>query len=93
MIKNFRHKGLEQFFNTGNKSGIQPQHVIKINVQLTAIHAAESPDDLRAPVSWRLHKLTGDLVGFWSLTVNGNWRVIFKFYENDIELVDYLDYH
>ena len=50
MIKNFRHKGLEQFFNTGNKSGIQPHHAMKLKVQLTAMHAAESPDDLRAPV-------------------------------------------
>lgn len=93
MIKNFRHKGLEQFFITGNKAGIQPHHAVKLKVQLTAMHAAESPDDLRAPVSWRLHQLTGDLAGFWSLTVNGNWRVIFKFDNHDIELVDYLDYH
>ena len=58
MIKTFRHKGLEQFFTTGSKSGIQPHHVAKLNMQLTAMNAAESPDDLRAPTSWRLHQLT-----------------------------------
>lgn len=42
---------------------------------------------------WRLHPLKGELEEFWSLTVNGNWRVIFRFVGSDIELVDYLDYH
>ena len=93
MIKSFRHKGLEQFYKTGSKSGIQPHHAVKLKIQLSALNAAESPDDLRAPVAWRLHQLTGELAGFWSLTVNGNWRVIFRFDESDIELVDYLDYH
>jgi proteic killer suppression protein len=93
MIKSFRHKGLEQFYTTGNKSGIQPHHASKLNIQLTALNAAESADDLRAAVSWRLHQLSGDLAGFWSLTVNGNWRIIFQFDKNDVVLVDYLDYH
>jgi toxin HigB-1 len=92
MIKSFQHKGLEQFYKTGNKSGIQPHHSVKLNVQLTAMSAAEKADDLRVP-AWRLHQLSGDMAGFWSITVNGNWRVIFRFEEGDIELVDYLDYH
>ncbi len=93
MIKSFQHKGLEQFFRTGSKAGIQPHHATKLNIQLTALNAAESAEDLRAPGAWRLHQLTGELAGFWSITVNGNWRVIFKFDGNDAELVDYLDYH
>jgi proteic killer suppression protein len=48
--------------------------------------------DLDMP-GWRLHPLKGELVGYWSLTVSGNWRVIFRFIGSDIELVDYLDYH
>jgi proteic killer suppression protein len=42
---------------------------------------------------WRLHSLTGELRGFHSITVNGNWRMIFRFVGQDVELVDYLDYH
>jgi len=42
---------------------------------------------------WRLHALSGNQAGFWSITVNGNWRVIFRFVNSDVELVDYLDYH
>ena len=93
MINSFQHKGLALFFTTGVKSGIQPHHATKLQVQLSALSVAESPDDLRAPVAWRLHSLSGSLQGYWSLTVNGNWRLIFKFDDNDIELVDYLDYH
>lgn len=92
MIKSFQHKGLGQFFVTGSKSGIQPHHAAKLTIQLTAMNAAECAEDLRVP-AWRLHQLSGDMAGFWSIMVNGNWRVIFRFDNGDIELVDYLDYH
>jgi proteic killer suppression protein len=92
VIKSFRHKGLEAFFRRGTKSGIQPHHAAKLRVQLTALNAAAKPDDLSAP-GWRLHPLTGSFKGFYSITVNGNWRVIFRFDGVDVELVDYLDYH
>ncbi|NJD08853.1 MAG: peptidase [Methylococcaceae bacterium] len=93
MIKSFAHKGLEAFFRTGSKAGIQASQAIKLRLLLTALDAAVSPDDLRIPPSWRLHPLKGNLNGHWSLTVNGNWRVIFKFDETDVVLVDYVDYH
>ena len=92
MIKSFRHKGLEAFFRRGTKSGIQPHHAAKLRLQVTALDAATRPDDLAAP-GWRLHPLTGNLRGFYSITVSGNWRVIFRFDGKDVELVDYLDYH
>jgi len=59
---------------------------------LTFLDQAAGPDDLDLP-GWRLHPLKGELAGFWSLTVNGNWRVIFRFTGIDVELLDYLDYH
>lgn len=93
MIKSFKHKGLEAFYTSGSKAGIQAQHAEKLRVQLTALDSAISADDLRAPAGWRLHSLSGKLQGFYSLIVNGNWRVIFRFDGNDVELVDYLDYH
>ena len=92
MIKSFRHKGLEAFFRRGTKSGIQPHHAAKLRLQVTALDAATRPDDLAAP-GWRLHPLTGNLRGFYSITVSGNWRVIFRFDGKDVDLVDYLDYH
>lgn len=92
MIKSFRHKGLENYYRTGSKAGIQPTHATKLRIMLTALDAAEAPENLNAP-SWRLHGLSGDLQGFWSITVNGNWRIVFRFENQDVELIDYLDYH
>ena len=93
MIKSFKHKGLEAFYTSGSKAGIQAQHAEKLRVQLTALDSAISADDLRAPAGWRLHSLSGKLQVNYTLTVNRNWRVIFRFDGNDVELVDYLDYH
>lgn len=92
MIRSFRHKGLEQFFLAGSVKGIQPQHAQKLQSQLGALHAAGGPEDMRIP-GWKLHRLKGGLKDFWSVTVNGNWRLIFRFADKDADLVDYLDYH
>lgn len=92
MIKNFRHKGLETFFKTGSKAGIQPHHAGKLGLILTLLDSAKRPEDMNAP-GWKLHPLTGELAGHWAVTVNGNWRLIFAFDGENAELVDYLDYH
>ncbi len=47
---------------------------------------------MNAP-GWRFHGLSGDLKGFFSVTINGNWRLVFRFNGKDAELVDYVDYH
>lgn len=92
MIKSFRHKGLQRFFETGNKSGIQAAHAAKLRLLTAALDQAIKAEDLSAP-AWALHPLKGDLKGHWALTVNGNWRVVFTFEGTDAVLVDYRDYH
>lgn len=92
MIKSFRHKGLEAFYRKGTRTGINPRHANRLHAQLSALDVAKSPDDMAFP-GWRLHPLGHDLAGYWSVTVNGNWRMIFRFDGEDAELVDYLDYH
>lgn len=92
MIKSFRHKGLEAFFKKGSKAGIQPHHAARLRIQLTTLDSAKQAKDVNVP-GWKLHELTGNRAGFLSVTVNGNWRLIFRFVGKDIELVDYLDYH
>ena len=92
MIKSFQHKGLKAFFETGSKAGIQAQHAPKLARILSRLDVAKSAPDVNIP-GWRLHPLTGDLDGYYGVTVNGNWRVIFKFENEDVILVDYLDYH
>jgi len=92
MITGFRHKGLEDFYRSGSCKGIQAAHAAKLERILGALDVAVGPEDLNFP-SFRLHPLKGELKGFWSITVNGNWRVIFRFAGGDVELVNYLDYH
>ena len=92
MIKSFRHAGLERFFFTGTKAGIQPNHARKLNVQLTALNKARLPADMAVP-GWNLHPLRRDLKQHWSIQVNGNWRLTFRFEGEDAILVDYQDYH
>ncbi|MDX9906804.1 MAG: type II toxin-antitoxin system RelE/ParE family toxin [Bacteroidales bacterium] len=92
MIKSFRHKGLEKFYTSGNKAGIQAKHEPKLRRILGLLDAATKPDDVNLP-GFRLHPLAGKQKVFYSVWVNGNWRVIFRFIGEDVELVDYLDYH
>ena len=92
MILTFAHKGLEAFFKTGRMAGVQPIHAKRLRELLTALNVASGPQDLTRP-SWRLHGLVGNRVGFHAVTVQANWRLTFRFVGNDVELVNYLDYH
>jgi toxin HigB-1 len=92
VIKSFRHKGLQAFFEKGSKAGIQPHHAEKLNRQLAALSQAAMPDQMDI-LGWRLHSLSGDLNGHWSVWVNGNWRLTFMFVSQDAVLVNYQDYH
>ncbi len=92
MIKTFRHRGLQQFFKTGSKAGIQAAHAAKLARQLRQLNDSTSPEDMDIP-GWNLHSLKGQEHGRWSVSVNGNWRLTFMFDGLDAILVDYQDYH
>jgi proteic killer suppression protein len=92
VIKGFRHKGLQKFFLDGTKKGIQPSHAEKLADILDLLDAASEIRDMRFPSS-DLHPLKGDLRGFWSVRISGNWRVIFQFEKGNAFEVDYIDYH
>lgn len=92
MIKSFRHKGIQKFFETGSKAGIQAAHASRLARQLHQLDVAKQAQDMGIP-GWRLHPLTGDLAGHWSVWVSGNWRLTFTFEDEDAVLVDYKDYH
>ena len=93
MIKSFRHKGLQKFFETGSAAGIQTTHSTRLRLQLAALNAAKGPGDLKTPPGWRLHSLQGDMKNLYALVVNANWRLTFQFVDDDVELLDYVDYH
>src|SRR3546814_7838368 len=84
MIKSFRHKGLQAFFETGSKTGIQSKHAVRLNVQLTTLNTAISPQDMNA-TGWKLHKLFGNnpkgqpVQDHWSVSVSGKCPIPFCF--------------
>jgi proteic killer suppression protein len=76
----------------GSVYRVKQDHVKRLARILAALDAANRPEQLDAP-GWGLHKLKGELNGFYAVKVSGNWRVIFRFEESDVLDVDYLDYH
>lgn len=92
MIISFKHKGLKLFFETGSTAGIQAKHKNKLSLLLGTLDSAETVQAMDVP-GWDFHPLKGDLAGYWSVKVNGNWRVTFKFENGHAEIVDYQDYH
>ena len=92
MIKSFKHKGLEKFYGSGATKGIQANHARKLRMQLAALDTAQTIDDMDIP-GYRLHQLTGDRKGIWSITVNANWRLTFEFTDGNVYVLNYEDYH
>lgn len=92
MIRSFAHKGLERFFVTGSAAGIQAIHAKKLRLILAQLDKAKTIGDMNV-LSLRLHELKGTRKGLWSVTVQANWRVTFRFIDGDAEIVDYEDYH
>ncbi|MGY8815252.1 MAG: type II toxin-antitoxin system RelE/ParE family toxin [Gammaproteobacteria bacterium] len=92
MIKSFKHKGLEKFYETGSTRGIQAIHVTKLRMQLAALDTAQSIEDIDIP-GYRLHSLKGSRKRIWSITVNANWRLTFEFTDGNVFILNYEDYH
>jgi proteic killer suppression protein len=94
LLAGFRHKGLNQIYEGGSAKGLSPAMADKVRKLLFALETANSLDQVGRFPGWRLHPLKGTLKGFWSLTVTGNWRLIFRYEEagnraTDIDLIDY----
>ena len=94
-IQGFRHKGLRQLYEDDNPKGVQATMADKLRKLLLALSTADSLDDLDKFPGWKLHPLKGDLREFWSLTVSGNWRLIFRYdaTANSAADLDLIDYH
>jgi proteic killer suppression protein len=92
VIKSFRHKGLERFFERGTKAGIQSKHANRLRLQLAALDTALTVDNMDIP-GYHLHPLKGRAKNRWSIWVSGSWRLTFDFKNGDIYILDYEDYH
>ena len=92
MIRTLKHKGLEAFYKTGSKAGIQPSHASRLRNQLVRLDLCSDVQEMNV-AGWRFHSLSGSLGHHCSITVNGNWRLTFKFENGDAFMVNYQDYH
>lgn len=92
MIRGFRHRGLRRLHERGDAAGVQAAQRKRIIRILGYLDMARMPRDMDFP-GLRLHPLTGNLDGFWSVSVSGNWRIIFRFEGSHVADVDLVDYH
>ena len=92
MIESIKHKGLKRLYEQHDRSGIRPDLVDKVRKILSALQAADGPQDMALPL-FRFHSLTGDRRGTYSVTVKANWRVTFSFHQGAACDVDLEDYH
>jgi len=88
------HKGLKRLYEEGISKGVPAAMVDKLRKLLLALETATNLEQLGRFPGWKLHPLKGNLKGFWSLTVTGNWRLVFRYDEksniaSDVDLVDY----
>ena len=81
-IKTFKHKGLKKFFESGSKARIQAAHAKKIKLILDLLDCALEAKDMNFPGS-DFHPLMGGFKDFYSIHVNGNWTIIFRFENGD----------
>src|ERR1700722_3655009 len=93
-LVSFRHKGLRQLYEDGNAKGVPPALVAKLGKLILALETADGLAQLDRFPGWNLHPLKGALKGCWSLTVTGNWRLVFRYEKEknaalDVDLVDY----
>ena len=92
-VRSVRHKGLQRLIEDDDAKGIRPDQAGRVRRILTALLSVDSMTQLQGPPGWRIHQLTGDRAGTWSLSVSGNWRITFDLVDGEICNLDLEDYH
>ncbi len=93
MIKTWANRPSQRFYEEGKTSKFQGIDVDAADDLLASLDAAESLKDLSPLKSVGLHKLSGNRAGQWAMTVNGPWRICFRFKDGDAYKIEIVDYH
>lgn len=93
MIVSFGNKETEGLWLTGKSRRLPPDVARRAFAKLQSLHVAETVEEFRVPPSNRLKKLIGDLKDFWSLRINDQWRILFRFEDGKAYDVEIIDYH
>ena len=92
-IVSITHKGLRDYFLTGNAGGLKQQLIPRIRTILFALQAAPDMATIEGPPGWRIHQLKGNRADEWSISISANWRLTFKIEDGAIVDVNVEDYH
>jgi proteic killer suppression protein len=92
MIRRFQHRGLKNLYDKDDRRGVSAEHIEKTARVLAWLDVVTLPEQLRLP-GFGLHRLEGDLAGYWSVAVQSDWRIIFRFDQGNTTDVDLIEYH
>jgi toxin HigB-1 len=92
-VRSVRHKGLKRLIEDDDERGIRPDLAGRVRRILTALMSAQDIEGLEGPPGWRIHRLTGDRAGTWSISVSGNWRITFNVEDDAVADLNLEDYH
>jgi proteic killer suppression protein len=92
MIRRFQHRGLKMLYDKDDRRGVSAEHVEKTARVLARLDVVTRPEQLKLP-GFALHRLEGDLGGYWSVALRGHWRIIFRFDQGNTTAVDLVEYH
>lgn len=95
VIRSVQHRGLRRLLEENNPRYVKPELIGRVRKILTVLILAEDIEHFAAdaPPGWRLHRLTGDRFGAWSISVSGNWRITFVEADGFIDRLNLEDYH
>ena len=94
-IRNFVYKGLKRLYSEDSAKGVPPDTVNKLRKMFAYLDNMQDPEELRSFTGWKVHTLTGDRKGTWSLSVTRNRRLTFRIDSDEREICDVNleDYH
>ena len=93
MIKTFADKQTQHLYLTGKARRVPPEVAKRAARKLEQVNAAALVEDLKVPPGNRLHLLEGDRQGQYSISVNDQFRLCFRFADGDAYDVEFCDYH
>lgn len=92
-VRSVKHKGLKSLIENDDPKGIRGDLVGRTRRILTALISAQDMESLEGPPGWRIHQLTGDRAGTWSISASGNWRITFDLHDGEVCNLNLEDYH
>jgi len=92
-IRSVRHRGLRRLLEKNDPRGIRPDQADRVRKILAVLIVAPAMSGVKGPPGWRIHQLSGDRAGTWSISVSGNWRITFEVEDDEICRLDLEDYH